>query len=351
MAKNLLVAYFLWFFFGWSGLPHFYLGRDRQAFVWFTTFGGFWGLGWMRDLWRIPDYVDEANGEDYFMYELKNKMKRRKKPSFSIPRFAGMMMTGYFYGILMQLAIPEQVPTIIQGLLISLATTTGVYLVGNIGREEGPFKEPFLVTMCTWVLLQAVSGSGGSFSYCALASAITFYYNNDYDDVFKKSSFFSRISKLFIGGLIFSSLWLSFLYFNGTITIASTKEKIRLRDAMGHFFTSPAWLEFKETLWRLYREGGEKGWSNAYDEFVESIDPTGEKHAYKVLGVRSTSTDEEIRSAYKKLVVKWHPDKSKGTDKQTYEKKFIQIQEAYEIVSKRRKGKTFSHRRKQKTDL
>ena len=55
--KSVVFTYFLWFFFGWFGLHHFYLGRDRHAFTWWSTFGGMFLLGWVRDAWRIPTYV------------------------------------------------------------------------------------------------------------------------------------------------------------------------------------------------------------------------------------------------------------------------------------------------------
>ena len=50
-----------WLLGGWLGLHHFYLGRDKQALVWWCLPGGYFGLGWFRDLWRIPEYVREAN--------------------------------------------------------------------------------------------------------------------------------------------------------------------------------------------------------------------------------------------------------------------------------------------------
>jgi len=48
---------------------------------------------------------------------------------------------------------------------------------------------------------------------------------------------------------------------------------------------------------------------------------------YKVLGVSRTSTSEEIKKAYRKLAVKYHPDKTGGDPES--EKKFKEIAEAY----------------------
>ena len=70
---NQTVTYVLWFFFGWLGLHHFYLKRDRHAFVWWATLGGVFGLGWIRDIWRIPDYVQECNDDEEFYKKKKER--------------------------------------------------------------------------------------------------------------------------------------------------------------------------------------------------------------------------------------------------------------------------------------
>lgn len=59
---------------------------------------------------------------------------------------------------------------------------------------------------------------------------------------------------------------------------------------------------------------------------------------YETLGVSKTATEDEIKSAFRKLARKHHPDVAK--DKKTAEEKFKQINEAYEVLSdpeKRRK--------------
>jgi curved DNA-binding protein len=63
---------------------------------------------------------------------------------------------------------------------------------------------------------------------------------------------------------------------------------------------------------------------------------------YKLLGVDKSATDSEIKKAYRKLAMKYHPDHTKG-DKGA-EEKFKKISEAYAVLSdkeKRREYDTF----------
>ncbi len=55
------------------------------------------------------------------------------------------------------------------------------------------------------------------------------------------------------------------------------------------------------------------------------------KDYYKILGVQRNATQEEIRKAYRKLAVRYHPDKNKG-DKSS-EERFKEINEAHEVLS------------------
>lgn len=60
------------------------------------------------------------------------------------------------------------------------------------------------------------------------------------------------------------------------------------------------------------------------------------KDYYDILGVNKDASENEIKSAYRKLSMKWHPDRwANGTDeeKKTAEDKFKDIAEAYEVLS------------------
>jgi len=59
---------------------------------------------------------------------------------------------------------------------------------------------------------------------------------------------------------------------------------------------------------------------------------------YDILGVSKTASDAEIKSAYRKMAMQWHPDRNKSTDA---EEKFKEINEAYQILSDPKKKTTY----------
>ena len=60
---------------------------------------------------------------------------------------------------------------------------------------------------------------------------------------------------------------------------------------------------------------------------------------YKILGVNKTASKNEIKKAYRKLAMKYHPDHSKG-DKSA-EEKFKRTSEAYAVLSDKEKRKQY----------
>ncbi|CAF1003886.1 unnamed protein product [Adineta steineri] len=62
------------------------------------------------------------------------------------------------------------------------------------------------------------------------------------------------------------------------------------------------------------------------------------KDYYKILGLSKGSSDDDIKKAYRKLALKYHPDKNKEAGA---EEKFKSIAEAYEILSDPKKKEIF----------
>ena len=66
-----------------------------------------------------------------------------------------------------------------------------------------------------------------------------------------------------------------------------------------------------------------------------------ENDYYKILGVDKKASDEEIKKAYRKLAMKYHPDHYQGEDKNAAEEKFKKISEAYAVLKDKEKRKQY----------
>src|SRR5438477_9569312 len=67
---------------------------------------------------------------------------------------------------------------------------------------------------------------------------------------------------------------------------------------------------------------------------------------YEILGVAKNSSGEEIKRAYRRLAMKYHPDRNDGEGKTEAEAKFKECAEAYEVLSddtKRARYDQFGH--------
>jgi DnaJ-class molecular chaperone len=70
----------------------------------------------------------------------------------------------------------------------------------------------------------------------------------------------------------------------------------------------------------------------------------GNKDYYKVLGVAEGSSEADMKSAYRKLALKFHPDKNPGN--KSAEEKFKEISEAYYVLSDKKRREEYDLSRK-----
>lgn len=62
------------------------------------------------------------------------------------------------------------------------------------------------------------------------------------------------------------------------------------------------------------------------------------KDYYSILGIEKGATDEDIKKAYRKQALKFHPDKNKSPQA---EEKFKEVAEAYEVLSDPKKREIY----------
>jgi DnaJ-class molecular chaperone len=62
------------------------------------------------------------------------------------------------------------------------------------------------------------------------------------------------------------------------------------------------------------------------------------KDFYEVLGVPKTATEAQIKTAYRKMALEWHPDRNKSADATT---RFKEINQAYEVLSDSKKRQSY----------
>ena len=66
------------------------------------------------------------------------------------------------------------------------------------------------------------------------------------------------------------------------------------------------------------------------------------KDYYEILGISKDATEKDIKRAYRKLALKWHPDKNPDNKKEA-EEKFKEINEAYSVLSDKDKRRRYDH--------
>lgn len=62
------------------------------------------------------------------------------------------------------------------------------------------------------------------------------------------------------------------------------------------------------------------------------------KDYYKILNLSRSATDDEVKKAYRKMALKFHPDKNKTPGA---EEKFKEVAEAYDVLSDKKKREIY----------
>ncbi|CAL1534509.1 unnamed protein product [Lymnaea stagnalis] len=368
---SLTVTYVLWLFFGWLGLHHVYLGRCDQAFVWFATLGGGFGVGWLRDLWRIPHYVKWSTGDPAYQKKLLMRIAGNLTPSCSLFRLAGIIVMGYVCAAALCFIVPEYLPEEMTAspvfgtlclwsgkLLYVIGAILGTYIVANIGELQCSIKQPFYGCL---FLFFSVFSEDGRVSMAPVLAGLSIWFRGFRWRQLEPESV-NRVGAKkrhcvnFSMYCLVSGVWLLILcfglYFNANVSIDGG-EKIPLRVAISNFFKSDAWIRTKDSLYQMYRIYRHAGWTRMFNDAKQLFDLSGEGHAYRILDLDSKASQEEINKRCRSLSRDNHPDRFKDpTEKENAQEKFIEIQAACSTLSatRTRRAKSSSQSEDKKTD-
>lgn len=90
---------------------------------------------------------------------------------------------------------------------------------------------------------------------------------------------------------------------------------------------------------QIYTMSGYMGISNRDFESIKAMFYDSRENAYKILEIKKSATDDEVKKAYRRMAKKYHPDKVIHLGKEHQEgaeEKFRQVQEAYETIQNER---------------
>lgn len=143
MAKSLMVTYALWAAGGPLGLHHLYLERDNHALLWMLTMGGF-GIGWVREIIRIPTYVKEANQE---AGELRKRHPTTIPPPVGPVRFAGQVCVGIYFGMVAMIGLKSL--SFFYFIILPLCVGAGIHLVSSAGSQTSDLQKTLTTCLMT----------------------------------------------------------------------------------------------------------------------------------------------------------------------------------------------------------
>lgn len=291
-------------------MHHLLLERDSHAILWLTTFDGF-GIGLLRDMWRIPTYVDEYNSEFYHMAMLRAQARRGGRP-WSLVRLVGQYTVGIWYGTVLScvppetwslaLAESESVPRELRGVLDIhiiaglVGMSMGVWLVGNLERHVQAGHISFVLMGAFLGQLVRVNlipgmemgpleaGEAASLQgYNTLGAMLAFYLSSSWhpalfsDDGLKdgKRGLCRRLTVVLGCATAFWVLAGFGAYDKASITVTDKTtgqpQTVRVKEMVSNILASPAVQQFSAAMGHLYSHMLEHGFDETFKLLKEKL--------------------------------------------------------------------------------
>ncbi|XP_054859293.1 dnaJ homolog subfamily C member 22 [Eublepharis macularius] len=331
MAKRLLVAIALWALGGPAGLHHLYLGRDNHALLWMLTLGGF-GVGWLWELWLLPGWVAQANSTP--------EAHREEPPPLSPVRFLGQVFVGIYFGLVALVSLSA-----LHGfylVLLPLAVGLGVHLVSEVGEQSSDLQGTLTAAFATAPIFY---GRSVAILPISLTTSVLAQRHRRYKSRRGTGENLSaRLYRLGLAYLAFSGP-LAYSAFCNTAatanyvasTIGATLDWLSIFPSLSSVLESMLLLPYN--AWKTLGFGHSyfQEWEKMF-AFVQSFQTERQQMAYKILGLQSDATLDEINKSYRELVKRWHPDHNRHRAAEA-ERHFIELQAAYELLTQMRKQK------------
>ncbi|KAM9445083.1 dnaJ homolog subfamily C member 22 isoform 1-T2 [Clarias gariepinus] len=338
MPKRVITTYALWALGGPLGLHHLYLRRDSHALLWMLTLGGF-GFGWLRDFFRIPAYVSEAN-----------KMAERLRhpsgtpPPVGLVRFAGQVCVGIYFGSVALVSLNSL--SFFYLLVLPLSVGVGVHLVSCVGQQTSDLQKTLTACIMTSSIFY---GSSLSPLPISIAASVTAAQHRKFKPRQHARSppepLGPRFYRLSLALLAFSAPLGYCIFHNTTATLYYISDCVAtlldmfwfipwLRGVVEFFLLLPYQILCALTGGSYYEESWKKVLEILLNEYSKR-----EIEAMKVLSVSEGATLEDISHSYRELAKLWHPDRNPNK-KQEAEEMFIKINEAYETLLHRYKPRS-----------
>lgn len=362
---SLIFSYMLWLFGGLFGLHHLHLKRPKHAFLAAISLNGF-GFGWLRDMVRIPSYVEAENEEPIYIENMKTLQKFNPLPKMGYSRpFAQIAFAKYIGSALAAVlsawlpASTEEAPLdLLEHSVIMWAASTALFALGGAWaiQQAGEVGQA-----CSLSFPRALLGMLAGIAVCmvypewrassqSMGCILGVLWCNrkaSYSHDFKKGprkrkrdGCCATCTKFNFKVFMFVIILINWGAFNIALDSDVGEDKILLKDAFINMLKSPVFQEFWSVIEQINARGYD-GWADMFNHLLKQLDADGSDRAFDLFGLDPSDasvTMSEVKAARKKLVLKYHPDKlsKKATDaeKKEYEEKFLEVQEAYEIMEK-----------------
>ena len=298
----------------------------------------------------VGDLLLSDNEEDNDVEVSDKRKKRRRKQTINngslrvldnIERVIGVFITARYYRGLVTAAISDYLETgwviyYLLKFLPSVGMMCGVYLVSNIGKPPRLTLSALLLSglvgeVLFGVVAEILYGKSVNILACVACTLVAVYYwqwPNPDESSNKGSGFAVTLCACVVMALVWGSIIMN-------TTIEVDDDNVTISEAIHNFYNSPAWSQMKIALWDAVIMYSEGNWDEASETLLRMSDLSGAERALSTLGLSRDADEAMIKAQYKKLAREWHPDKYQGEDREAASDKFIEIQKAYTLLTKR----------------